>query len=208
MVQINRRDWLRPLAAGMMVLAALVGSIFTVSADNNYGNGTYGSCQYGSCSITLSSSGTVNLDIAPTTTGNCTIASDSVSVLTDNSSGYNLTFQDTAASSALDSGGPTIPASSATFASPATLANNTWGYRVDGAGSFGAGPTSAQSNGPASSLLFAAVPTSAASPDTLANTSGPANPAVITTVWYGVCTTTATPSGSYSTQVIYTATAN
>lgn len=198
------KTWLlSALASSGIVLIAAV-----ASADTNYGAGTYGSCQYGSCGLSLSSNGAVNLNITPTSSGVCTIQSDTISVTTDNSNGYSLSLADAATSSSLSSGGHTIAATSGTFASPQTLANNSWGYRVDGVGSFGAGPTTAQSSGAPSSLLFAAVPTSLQTSDTLANTTGPANPAANTTVWYGVCANTNTVTGTYTSQVTYTATVN
>lgn len=194
----------------LAVIVAAAGLFFggAASADNNYGAGTYGACQYGSCSITLSSNGAVSLDIVPTASGACTIQSDSVSVLTDNSNGYTLSVSDAAASSALTAGANTIAATPGTFTSPQTLASNKWGYRVDGAGGFGSGPTSGQSSGAASGLAFAGLPTSSQTADTLVHTNGPADPAEVTKIWYGVCANLSTVADTYSTQVVYTATTN
>lgn len=203
-------DALRPYRTALtcMLMAATLLFSGIAWADNNYGAGTYGACQYGSCSLTLSSSGSVSLDIVPTASGVCTVQSDSVSVLTDNSNGYSLTIGGAAASSALTNGTSTIAAAPGTFAVPQVLGNNTWGYRVDSTGNFGAGPTTSQSNSSPSALTFAALPTSSQSADTLANTTSPADPAAITTVWYGVCANLATVAGTYTAQVTYTATTN
>ncbi len=180
---------------------------------SNFGSGTYGSCQYNSCSISISSNTTVNLNVVPTGSGSCTVQSDDVAVLTDNSNGYSLTLSDNFTNTALTNGGNSIAASSGSFASPATLSADKWGYRVDGASGsgFGSGPTSAQSNVGLSSLsgiLFAGPPASNLTADTLATTSAAADPAVHTTVWYGLCADTSQPSGTYSSQILYSAVTN
>ena len=156
--------------------------------------------------ISISTSGTVNLAITPTASGSASSASDTVSVSTNNSLGYNLQLADSDATTNLVNGASTIAASSGTFASPATLANNTWGYRVDGAGTFGAGPTSAQTNQSSLSGTWAGVPASG-SPATLKSTSTTAT-ADTTTVWYGAKADTTKPNGTYTDTVTYTATTN
>jgi hypothetical protein len=203
---------MRRVATSVLLLAAVfLMSGLSVSADSTYGSGLYGSCQYGSCSITVTSSGTVNLNVSPAPGGVCTVQSDSVAVLTDNSNGYNLTVTDSSTNTHLINGSNTISASSGTYASPTNLATNTWGYRVDGLGSFGSGPTTAQSNvtpSTISSLTFAGMAASNQTPVQLANTSAPADPAQTTTVWYGVCADQTQPNGTYSTQVTYTGITN
>ncbi len=155
----------------------------------------------------FTTSGTVNVNVLPTGSGAQTIASDTVTVSTNDSSGYTLQLAETAAASALTSGGNTIPASAGTQAVPIAMANNTWGYRVDSVGGFGAGPTSGQSSTAVSgSIKFAAVPATA-SPNTLKTTAGVAS-SDVTTVWYGVAANTAQPSGTYTNSVTYTALAN
>lgn len=194
----------------------LVGVILTASvvllaasgalADNLYGAGTYGACQYGSCSLTLTSSGNVSLNITPTASGACTIASDSVSVLTDNSAGYTLTLGDSASNASLTNGASSLAPSAGSQASPATLAMNQWGYRVDNVGGFGAGPTAAASNAAIGAAKFAPVPATA-SPDTLKTTATTASNDT-TTVWYGIAVDSTAASGTYTNNVTYTATAN
>jgi hypothetical protein len=155
----------------------------------------------------LSSSGTVNVNVVPSASGAQTIASDTVTVSTNDAAGYLLQLAETGAGSTLVSGGNSIPASAGTFASPAFMANNTWGYRVDGVGTFGVGPTSGQSSTAVSGTIkFAAVPATA-SPNTIKSTSGVAS-SDTTTVWYGVAANTAQASGTYTNSVTYTATAN
>src|SRR6185312_2811878 len=145
--------------AGVMAAVFILSSGLAVAyPSGTYGSSTYGSCEYGNtCSITLTSGGTVHLDVTPASGGRCTIQSDTASVLTDDSNGYTLTLADNSTNTALDDGSATIPASSATIASPAALTANKWGYRVDGLGSFGAGPTTAQSNISPPATLFAGI---------------------------------------------------
>jgi hypothetical protein len=194
----------------LLVVTGLVATILVpvaISA-STYGSANYGSCQYGSCSISVISNGTVNLNVTPALGGSCTIQSDLVSVLTDNSNGFTLTLANNSNDNALKYSVYSINATNGTFASPLALANNTWGYRVDGIGSFGAGPTTAQSNISPPSTVFAKTVANNQTHDTILSTSASANPAVQTTFWYGVCADTATASGSYGTTVIYTAIAN
>ena len=192
-----------------MVLIGIGSVLALPSAAVNYGAGTYGGCpQYDTCSITISSSGSLQLSVIPVASGSCTIQSDNISVLTDNPNGYQLTLNNSSTSTALNNGSNTIASVSASQGSPAALGADTWGYRVDGIGGFGAGPTTAQSNISPNSVLFAQVPPSNGTADTIANTSAIADPAINTIVWYGVCADTTVASGTYSTQVTYTAVAN
>lgn len=155
----------------------------------------------------LTSNGTVNANVTPTASGAQTVASDTVTVSTNDAAGYTLQVAETGAGSAMTSGGNSIPASGGTQTTPVAMATNTWGYRVDGVGGFGAGPTTAQSNGAISgSIKFAAVPATA-SPNTIKTTAGTATNDT-TTVWYGVAANTSQPSGTYTNSVTYTAVAN
>ncbi len=196
------------LVPACTILVPLI-MVFTLPAlAINYSSGTYGSCQYSSCSITLSSNGNLSLNVTPTSGGACTIQSDVAAVFTDNSNGFSLTLANSNTNTSLINGAYSISATSGTFASPTTLTPNAWGYRVDGAGSFGAGPTSAGTNVSPSSVLFAGTPASNLTANTIANTSTAANPTVNVQVWYGVCANTSVINGSYTTQVTYTAVTN
>lgn len=154
----------------------------------------------------FTTSGTVNVDVAPSGAGAQTIASDTVTISTNNSAGYTLKLAESTAQTALVSGSDTIPASAGTQASPVAAAVNTWGYRVDGLGGFGAGPTSAASNQAIGVRTFAAVPATA-SPNTLKTTSTTATNDT-TTIWYQVAADTSTPAGTYTNTVVYTAVTN
>ena len=132
----------------------------------------------------LTTSGTVNINALPTSGGVQTISSDTVTVNTNDSSGYTLQLAETGANSNLTSGANTIPTSSGTQTTPVVMAVNTWGYRADSVGGFGAGPTTGQSISAVSGTIkFAGMPATA-SPNTLADNSGTASNAT-TTVWYG-----------------------
>ena len=155
----------------------------------------------------FTTNGTVNVNVTPTGSGAQTIASDTATVSTNDASGYTLQLAETGAGSTLVSGGNTIPASSGNQTTPVVMAVNTWGYRVDSVGGFGAGTTTSQSSAAISGTIkFAAVPATG-SPNTLKNTSGVASNDT-TTVWYGVAANTTQPSGTYTNSVTYTATAN
>ena len=176
---------------------------------SNYGSGTYGSCQYGSCGISISSDNSLNLNITPTSSGNCSIGSDTVSVLTDDSNGYTLTIATSTSNNSLVNGASSITSTTGNQASPSYLSINTWGYRVDGIGGFGTGPTITQSNiSFPNGTLFATIPSSSGSPDTIATDSSAADPAVNTSVWYGVCADTNITAGNYTAQITYSAIAN
>src|SRR5690606_27568371 len=75
--------WLVPIGLVLVGGAAVTTAL-------PYGAGTYGTCTYGTCSISISTSGTVNLPVTPTTTGINTTAKDDVTVETGSSTGYTL----------------------------------------------------------------------------------------------------------------------
>ncbi len=156
--------------------------------------------------ISISSNGTVNLAITPTASGSATSASDTVSVSTNNTAGYLLTIADSDATTTLVSGGNSIAASANTFAAPGALVNNTWGFRVDGVGSFGAGPTSAATNAASLTGNWAAIPATGSA--ATIKTTGTVASNDTTTVWYGAEADTSKPNGTYSDIITYTATGN
>lgn len=156
--------------------------------------------------ISMTTSGTVTIALTPTPGGVMTSASDSVLVSTNNTTGYALTLADGDTVASLVSGANNITAHTGTPATPTALGTGTWGYRVDGAATFGAGPTTAETNSSSSTTKFAGMPSSA-SPFTLKTTAVTAanDP---TTVWYGVKADSTKPNGTYTDQVTYTATTN
>ncbi len=203
--------FLLPATLCLMLLVGTVGISYANSTEeSNYGDGGYGLCDYGSCLLTLTSSDTVDLSVMPNAAGLCTVQPDAVGVTTSNSSGYVLTFTTSTTSTNMVSGANTMATSSGTQSSPISLANNTWGYRVDSStiGTFGTGPTSSQTSSSRPSVLFAGAPASNGTAATLASSNIAASPTVTTNVWYGVCASTSQPSGVYSVSVLYTAVAN
>lgn len=173
-----------------------------------YGSGSFGDCDYGTCTITLTDTGTPTLTVIPTPTGVCSVQSDTVSVLTDSTTGYSLTMTTSTTNNAMQGASTSLAASSGTSSTPTTLAVNTWGYRVDGLASFGTGPTTAQSSGSVPSVTFAGVPASNQSSTQVSYSTSPANPAQDTKVWYGVCANASIPVDTYSATVVYTAVIN
>lgn len=206
---LNRSTIKFLLGGGLIVLALITGAAYG-HADGSYGSGSYGSCQYNACGISLNSTATVSVDITPASGTVCTVNGDTVSVLTDSSTGYTLQLADadTVNNLAGATHGGNITATTGSTSTPIALAANKWGYRVDGIAGFGTGPTTALSNGSVPVATFAAVPLSSATPDTIATSTGPADPAADTTVWYGACADTSLPSDSYSDGIVYTAIVN
>jgi hypothetical protein len=189
-----------------VLLVVILGAGATVVTSAQAANTTINSTLSPVISL-FTTSGTVSDNVTPTGGGAQTIQSDTVTVSTNDSSGYTLQLAESSATTTLTFGSNTIPASSGTQTTPVVMAVNTWGYRVDGVGGFGAGPTTSASSAAISGTIkFAGVPVPA-SPNTLADTSGTATNAT-TTVWYGVAANTSQASGAYSNTVTYTCTAN
>lgn len=211
---------LESLASSMLVVVAILLPTALASAlpAGSFGSGSFGNCSFGSCSITITTSGSsgcsgsVCLNVTPTSAGKCSVNSDTVNVQTQYSGGYVLTLGNTNSSSALTNGSSTIAAISGTYASPVSLTANTWGYRLDSIGNFGSGPTSVQTNtsiSSISSLAFAQTEVNTNSADTLANTSGASSLSGDNyAVWYGLCVNNTVGYGSYSSSVTYTAITN
>jgi hypothetical protein len=157
--------------------------------------------------ISMTTSGTVTANITPTGSGAMSSSSDTVTISTNNSAGFTLTLANADATTTLSNGTDTLAADAGTQASPSTtLTNNSWGYRVDSLGGFGAGPTSAETNQASSAYKWAGVPATG-SANTLKTTAATASNNT-TTVWYGVKVDTSKSSGTYTDSVTYTATTN
>lgn len=155
--------------------------------------------------ISITTNSTVAISITPTAGGVLSSNSDTVTVNTNNPSGYTLTLANSDATVDLVSGGNTIAAHSGTQASPTTMASNRWGYAVAGVGGFD-GSYSAENNNTTSTSKWAGTPASG-TPSTLKTTATAASNDT-TTVWYGVKATSLQPNGTYSDTVTYTATTN
>lgn len=191
----------KQFAMGLAVLAVAATPVMASAiTEDTVINATVGS------TISMTTSGTVTLNITPDANGQSSSASDTVSVSTNNSGGYTLTLADSDATTTLANGANTLAAHAGTQDTPTTLANNTWGYRSDSVGGFGAGPTSTQTNVDTLSLTWAGVPATG-SPNTLKTTATTASNDT-TTVWFGAKADTTKPNGTYTGTVLYTATTN
>ncbi len=207
-IDAHKKTFFRFLAIYVTSLTLITFATIFPAHGLTYGIGSYGTCQFSSCSITLSSSTTLAANITPGAGTTCTVVKDDVSVRTGSSTGYTLQVNDDDTDTSMNrSGGGAITAISGTQTSPSTLTANTWGYRVDSLSGFGAGPTSAVSNAAVPSVQFAAIPVSG-SPDTIATKNSAASVAEVTSVWYGLCSDTSIPAGSYTDMVLYTALTN
>ena len=182
----------------------------TVFANSTYGSGNYGDCQYSSCSITITSSAAVGLNLTPSDSGSCAIGSDSVVVTTHNTNGYFLQLNATTSQTSLNNGSSFIPSTTGTFTDPTVLTTNRWGFRVDGQGGFGTGPTTNLTN--PSLSTFSGLTIAPGYTIRTTTTPTPKNNGVdigdTTVVWYGVCADSSNKNGTYSASITYTATAN
>ncbi len=193
------------IAAWALVVAAVATSPITVSAVNDTQSTTINANV--ASVITLSADAIVNIALTPTGAGAASSQSDTVSVATNHAAGYNLTLSNNDTTLDLDGpGAAVIAAHAGTFASPTTLGNNSWGYRVDGSGTFGAGPTSAELSQANLAGTWSGIPSSAAAQ--LIKTTAATATNDQTTFWYGVKADTSKPSGAYTDSVTYTATTN
>lgn len=198
---------LKTVSFAITVVGLFVFFPIYVGADSTYGSGNYGDCAYSSCGIGITTSASVSLSITPSPSGVCRLNNDAVNIQTANSNGYTLTVLSGSGSNSLTNGISNITATAGTVASPTTLSNNTWGFRVDGQGGFGAGPTTGASD--ASAITFAGVPTNVGTPAAIATTSVPsAVGGDNIPVWYGACVDTSITNGTYSLTVTYTVVTN
>ena len=168
--------------AGSFALVAVLASPIVASAatDTTTVEATVASV------ISVSSNPTVAISVTPTASGAEATAADSVSVDSNDADGYNLTLENDATLTMAGSQGGTLAKTAGTYAAPAALDTNSWGYRLTG---FTAG-------------AYAGVEDAA---QNIRSTTATAN-AEVTTVTYGVKVNTSVPAGVYSDSVTYTAT--
>lgn len=188
--------------ARLMAVLAVVGLVgFPVAASAATSTGTVRANV--ASVISVSSIASVAIAITPTSAGAEALASDTVTVDSNDADGYDLTLSnaDTALTMTgykddnVTTNGSTLAAASGTYATPAALANNSWGWRVDGLGTFGVSGTT----------TYAGVPSSA-TPQNIKTTTTTAA-AEVTTVKYAAKVNLAVPNGVYRDTVTYTATA-
>lgn len=137
--------------------------------------------------ISVSSTPTVAISVTPTSSGAEATAADTVSVDSNDADGYNLTLANSDATLTMaGSQGGTLAKTAGTYAVPAALGTNAWGYRL---AAFTAG-------------TYAGVESTA---QNIKSTTATAT-AETTVVTYGVKVSTAVPAGVYTDSVTYTAT--
>lgn len=190
-------------------LLAVASSPIIASAAANTANTTINASIADVISITTGT--TVALSLTPTAGGVVSSSSDTVTVNTNRTSGYNLSIADSDATTSLASGGNTFAAHSGTKTAPTALANNTWGFAV-ATGTTGIGTNgfdasyATETNATSSATKWAGMPASG-SPVMLKTTAAVATNDT-TTVWFAAKATASQPGGTYTDTVTYTATTN
>ncbi len=181
---------------------------FRVSAINSAGTSPPSTTATGTpLFITLSSLPSVSLTVTPDSSGRISSQYNTTTVSTNNAIGYTLQLSTTTTNRNLtrSGGSDTITPSSGSINSPTSLANNTWGFRVDNLGSFGSG-TFLETNLTSSTFSWAGVPASTL-PATIKTTNSTASNDP-TIVWYAMKAAADRPSGNYTNTILYTAVVN
>ena len=162
--------------------------------------------------LTVSSAGSVTMQASSTATGTYVSGKDTVNIKT-NAPGYllylSMNNDDTDGNRLYKDGVSTatnyISPTSGTWAVPAELLNDSWGYAVTGAGSFDA---SYDTPTPNPGSKWAAMPLRGSAQLIKTATAANADPGDNVDVYYGVKATTALPAGVYSNTISYTAVLN
>lgn len=136
--------------------------------------------------ISVSSADTVAISVTPTGSGAEASADDTVTVDSNDADGYTLLLENDTTLTMAGSQGGTLAKTAGTFAVPAALDTNSWGYRLS---NFAAG-------------TYAGVEDVAQEIKSTTTTAS----ADATVVTYGVKVNTAVPAGVYTDSVTYTAT--
>ena len=162
--------------------------------------------------ISISTPGTVSISVTPTANGMLSSASDTVTVSTNNITGYNLKLADSDATTSLSDGaGHTIAASSNNMAGATTLTSGTWGFAL-ASGTTGIAPNnfdasySSVTNVTGATSKWAGVPASGSGVVIKSTSANATNDT--TSVFYAVKIDTTQPTGTYSDTVTYTALTN
>lgn len=163
--------------------------------------------------ISVTSSPTVTMSITPVSGGTQASTTDTVTVNTNNGSGYTLNLADSDATLTLtqNPGVATLAANpTAPFTAPVVLANNAWGYAV-GSGTTGSivstqFDTTATYTGTPNAAKYAAITASGSGVDIKKTTATATNDTL--TIYYSAKADTSKPSGNYEDNVVYTATTN
>ena len=169
--------------------------------------------------IQITSADSLGLDVTASPTGQMAIAKDTINVVTNSPNGYKLYVSTSGNDNNIYQGGSSSSASegyfqpgSGTISSPAKLTQNTWGFALD---SSTGDPFSANfanidyysTGNPSADSTWAEVPKYANSSNAkIAETSDYNSPdGTDLDIFYGINASTTLPTGSYSTEVTYTA---
>lgn len=144
----------------------------------------------------------VQLSITPTTNQNFSSSSHHVKVDSNLPGGLDLKLSTATANNHLSTiGGQTIAPTTGNFNNPQAIADNSWGYRING-GAFGFN-TVTETNTNGSNFTWASVPPTAM-PDVIFTSNSLVSDQTIP-VFYGVKVSNTQAPGSYSATVIYEA---
>lgn len=167
-----------------IILAIIATLIFApISFAQPYGKGIYNAnVSYGDLtSLSIATSGNINIPITPTSGGTLATGTGTVTVTSTDVMGYKLYIR-ALSSTDMNKQGTLLPTSA--NVTPSSLLVNTWGYNTD------------------ASNNFVGISLS----DTLIRSvSSPASTGSITTVTYGIKLDLTKPAGNYTTTVVYTA---
>lgn len=155
----------------------------TISLAQPYSKGTYNTAiPYGDqTSLSISTSGNINIKVLPTSEGTTASGSGNITVISTDVIGYKLYIK-ALNNTNMSNQGILLPTSA--NVTPSALETNTWGYNLD-----------ASNNFVGISLT-----------DTLIRSvSTPVSTGSVTTITYGVKLDMTKPAGDYSTSVVYTA---
>jgi len=188
----------------VLTSAAIVAlPVFSASAETS---NTVITANIGS-TISVQSTSNVALNINPTATqAKASSGKATVTVSTNNATGYNLKIGMNGADRNLNKASDNITAHAGTLAAPTALANNTWGYRVENAGGFNAGNVTPENNVDNLAGTFAGVPAQNAEEEIKNHNA--AVQSNTTDVLFGAKVDATKPSGAYTGTVVFTATAN
>jgi len=188
----------------VLTSAAIVAlPIFSASAETS---NTVITANIGS-TISVQSTSNVALNINPTATqAKASSGKATVTVSTNNATGYNLKIGMNGADRNLNKATDNITAHAGTLAAPTALANNTWGYRVENVGGFNAGNITPENNVNDLAGTFAGVPAQNAEEEIKNHNA--AVQSNTTDVLFGAKVDATKPSGAYTGTVVFTATAN
>ena len=188
----------------VLTSAAIVAlPVFSASAETS---NTVITANIGS-TISVQSTSNVALNINPTATqAKASSGKATVTVSTNNATGYNLKIGMNGADRNLNKATDNITAHAGTLAAPTALANNTWGYRVENVGGFNAGNITPENNINDLAGTFAGVPAQNAEEEIKNHNA--AVQSNTTDVLFGAKVDATKPSGAYTGTVVFTATAN